>query len=289
MTLLALYDALPSPDSVRFENGRYEVHAVLGRGRAHTVYRCRDHRLGIDRAVKVFDAERARPGVDRTRLGREAAILRKLSHPNLVPAIATGEENGRVYLVTELVEGRSLQHRVRTHGTVPAAQAVAWMIQVCSALGQAHQAGVIHRDIRPANVLIDRWDTPRLIDFETAHDPDQDTLTEEGFGLGTLGWSAPEQLRNGGSAGPEADVYGVAATLYWTISGLAPIDLHRHPRESPRWAAVPYPLVPVLSWAMAERPRDRYRTIEALRKALRQTLPALRGERSSPWLALARR
>lgn len=266
------------------------MREVLGRGRSSTVYRCRDRRLGIDRAVKVFDARRAGPGVDRSRLAREAAILRKLSHPTLVPAIATGEENGRVWLVTELVDGRSLRHRVRAEGPVPAVQAVTWMIEVCSALEQAHQAGVVHRDIQPGNVLIDRWDNARLVDFECAHDPDQPTLTEVGYGLGTLGgWSCSGALHDGSSAGPEADVYGVAATLYWAISGLSPVDLHLHDRDSPRWAVVPYPLIPVLAWATAERPRDRYRDAGDLRAALRKTLPSLRGERTTPWRALARR
>lgn len=284
---MTLLDAIHCETPETLAGGRYVVQSILGRGGSSVVYRCLDRHLGVECAVKILNPLRGCPATQRARLVREAAISSRLSHPNLVPVLASGDEHGWVYAVSELVDGESLRDRIRTRGAIRPIQAVEWMIQVTEGLSAAHDRSIVHRDVRPANILIDRWGTPRLIDFGIALDPGQARLTQQGHGIGSLGWSPPEQLRDARSVGPEADVYGAAATLYWMITGLSPVDLCYVDRYSPRWGAVPLPLVPVLAKAMSVKPEDRYRDARTLRSALRGALRSLRGERS-PWSTIGR-
>lgn len=185
---------------------------------------------GEERALKVLLAPTES---QRRRFALEARVLRRLDHPNLVQVLDAGQETGRDWLVMELVEGGSLEQRLRD-GPLDPAEAARLARDLALALAHAHAQGVLHRDVKPSNVLLDREGRPRLTDFGLARDltSEAERLSLSGNMLGTPGYWAPEQaagLRD--QIGPATDVYGLGATLYATLTGHPPYEarsLHEH-------------------------------------------------------------
>lgn len=198
---------------------RYRLTAVLGRGAMGTVYRARDAVLDRDVAIKLL-APTLLDDDSRARFVREARVVGRLNHPNIVTLYDAGESDGTAYLVMELVEGRSL----RELGRLPAADAVEIARQLCAALEHAHERGVVHRDLKPENVLAPMGPGPRqakLTDFGLSSARDLSRLTQEGMIVGTLAYIAPEQI---GGAAPDhrADLYSLGILLYELLTGRVP-------------------------------------------------------------------
>ncbi len=256
---------------------RYEQLRELGTGGTAVVYEALDHVLHRRCAVKLL-LEVPGPGGDArsARLRQEAAALASLDHPRVVRVYDLGEHEGRPFLAMEFVPGGSLADELLASGPLAPAEAVDRILEVLEALDAAHNAGIVHRDVKPHNVLLREDGTAALADFGIARN-ETVSHTRTGVALGSVDYMAPEQRIDARKAGPAADVYGVGCTLFHLLSGETPVDLYLAPAHSPRWEAIPGPLRSVLRQATAVDPGDRYPTAEAMGADLRRVRAAIDG------------
>jgi eukaryotic-like serine/threonine-protein kinase len=202
--------------------GRYRLDSVIGSGGMAVVHLGYDSRLGRPVAVKLLaDNLAARPDF-RRRFLREARLAAALSHPNIVQVYDTGEDgDGRPYIVMEYVEGESLAAMLARERRLAAARVSAVALDCCAGLGYAHAAGLVHRDIKPHNLLVGTDGAVKIADFGVARSLDGESLTVDGSVLGTAGYLAPEQAR-GEPVTAAADIYALGATLWQLLTGVAP-------------------------------------------------------------------
>ncbi|MFL5864337.1 MAG: protein kinase domain-containing protein [Solirubrobacteraceae bacterium] len=256
---------------------RYRLHRRLGSGAFGTVWLARDERLERDVAVKILARERVVGG----RFEREARATARLSHPAIVTLYEAAVDDEGAYLVSELVRGETLDSLL-AGGRLSDRDVVAIAIALCDALAHAHQQGVVHRDVKPSNVLIP--DAPagiaqvaKLTDFGVARVVGGDALTLTGDVLGTRAYMAPEQAE-GLEAGEAADLYSLALVVYEALSGVNPLAQSRHGRQSRRLGMylpplrrqrrdLPRPLGASIDLALRPRPGERG-TLAELRRAL---------------------
>ena len=237
---------------VRSVVGNYHLHGNLGRGGAGTVYRAVDSRTKQTVAVKMLKRNLAGNRKLQHRFAQEFQSASKLDHPNIVRALDYGLDGANAYLVMEYVEGRSLGDLIEADGPLPEGAAVRIVTQVAQALHYAHRRKIVHRDVKPDNILVRADGQVKLTDFGLAKDLDNDLdLTKPATGLGTPHFMAPEQYENAKNAGPASDIYALAATLYTALTGKVPFDactslvaLTRKLKEAP---PSPKALVPDLS------------------------------------------
>jgi serine/threonine protein kinase len=201
--------------------GRYQVEDVLGGGGMALVYRARDEELDRPVAIKLLADNLAADEAFRKRFLREARLAAQLAHPNVVQVYDSGEADGRPYIVMEYVEGETLADLLSRRGRLPPAEAVELALQVCSGLEHAHRAGLVHRDIKPQNLLIRGDGTVKIVDFGIARSARGTRLTETGSVLGTAAYLAPEQAA-GEEVTPAADVYALGVVLYELLAGRTP-------------------------------------------------------------------
>src|SRR5947207_6053960 len=174
-------------------NGRYRLEARIGAGGMSTVYRGLDETLERRVAIKLMNTEVVSDSDQLERFRREARAVAQLSHPNIVGVIDAGEDEGRPYIVFEYVDGETLKTRIRSHGRLPIPEAVAYAIEIARALGAAHARHIVHRDVKPQNVLIDEEGSAKVTDFGIARTLDEEGLTADGRVLGTTDYVSPEQ------------------------------------------------------------------------------------------------
>ena len=205
--------------------GPYEVVEEIARGGMGVVLRARDPRSGDPVAIKVLlGGDLANP-LQQRRFKRESDALRRLTHENIVAIRDVGEHAGAPYLVMDLIEGETLEDRLERDGPFPPREAAELTRQLGWALEHAHAQSLLHRDVKPANVLIDTAGQPLLTDFGLVKDldPDVSRLSRSGQFLGTPGYTPPEQARGAlKSIGPHSDVYSLGATLYTLLTGESP-------------------------------------------------------------------
>jgi len=203
---------------------RYELDRLISGGGMGAVWRAVDRRLDRPVAVKLLRRELAEDPAFVERFRREARAAGGLSHPNVAGVFDYGEHAGQAYIVMELVEGENLAERLARGGPLPWPQAVAVAEQVARALAAAHARGLVHRDVKPANVLLGRQLDPPMVkvtDFGIARTGHASTLTGTGSLLGSAGYVAPEQA-SGAEVGPAADLYGLGCVLFEMVTGRAP-------------------------------------------------------------------
>ncbi len=205
--------------------GPYELRGEIGRGGAGVVYAGWDPRLQRDVAVKVLRAPNASDAQLR-RFAREARSLAKVRHPNVVAVHEVGHEQGRPYIVMDRVRGESLQARIDRDGPLAPREAAAVCARLARALEAAHGESVVHRDVKPDNVIVGADGAPLLTDFGLAKDLDDPTasISLDGRFIGTPGFAAPEQTRGSEAIGAAVDVYGLGATLFAMVTGVAPFS-----------------------------------------------------------------
>jgi hypothetical protein len=264
--------------------GPYLLLRELGRGGMGIVYAARHAQLGRDVALKVMSADLGTADAQAVaRFRREAETAGRLRHPGIVQVHDFGQAGGQLYLAMDLVEGESLASRLK-RGPLPWAEAGALLLQVTRAVAHAHAAGVLHRDLKPDNILIDASGCPRVTDFGIARDLSdaRERLTRTGQMLGTPAFMPPEQA-SGEKAfvGPASDVYALGATLYAALAGRPPFDgpvmvvvkkvLTDPP---PPLEGLPAPLAAVLDRCLEKHASDRYPDAGALAVALEEALAA---------------
>jgi serine/threonine protein kinase len=210
---------------VSVASGRYRLGRPLGHGGMATVYLGHDSELDRPVAIKVLAENLAGDEAFRRRFLREARLAARLSHPNVVSVYDAGEQaDGRPYIVMEHVDGETLAELLSERGRLPADQAAALAAQACRGLAHAHAAGLVHRDVKPQNLLLHRDGTLKVADFGIARLAEGTALTQAGTVLGTAAYLAPEQAL-GENATPAADVYSLAAVLYELLTGRPPYQL----------------------------------------------------------------
>jgi eukaryotic-like serine/threonine-protein kinase len=204
-------------------SGRYRLDEKIGAGGMSTVYRARDMTLERDVAVKLMHREIAADSDHLERFRREARAVAQLSHPYIVNVIDAGEDAGRPYIVFEYVQGETLKNRIRRLGRLPVAEAVAYAVEIARALGYAHQRHIVHRDVKPQNVLIDVEGSAKVTDFGIARTLDQEGLTADGRVLGTTDYVSPEQALGHKVTG-QSDLYSLGIVLFEMLTGEVPFQ-----------------------------------------------------------------
>jgi eukaryotic-like serine/threonine-protein kinase len=202
-------------------SGRYRLEAKLGSGGMSTVYLARDQTLDRAVAVKVMHREMSEQEDQLQRFRQEARAVAKLTHPNVVSVIDAGEDGGHPYIVFEYVKGETLKQRIARVGALDTQEAIAYAIEVARGLGVAHARNMVHRDIKPQNVLIDEEGRAKLTDFGISRQLEQDGMTATGRVLGTTDYVAPEQAM-GRATDPRSDVYSLGVVLYEMLVGQVP-------------------------------------------------------------------
>jgi len=271
--------------------GRYRIERRLGVGGMSTVYLAFDQRLERYVALKLLAEHLADDPTFVSRFRREALAAARLVHPNIVQVFDFGldERQHQHFIVMEHVPGHSCAELLRDHGHMDVVEGVEIITQACSGLDYAHRHGVVHRDVKPGNLLVSDADVVKLADFGIARAAGQSSITQVGSVLGTAAYLSPEQAR-GEEAGPRADIYSLGVVAYQLLSGRLPYEASslaelalKQQRESPvpldeLNPNVPHELAMAVATALAidqeERPRDTMVFAEALRNGLHGIEPA---------------
>ncbi len=278
--------ATPAATANETEFGRYRLFELLGAGGMGTVYRAHDTALSRDVAVKVLKPELvAEPGYQE-RFRREAYAAGRLAHPHIIPIYEAGEIDGRLYLVMPVVDGVDL-HNVLDHaGPMSAHKAVRVVEQVAAALDTAHKSGLVHRDVKPSNLLMVGEEFVYLIDFGLVHEATASRLTRTDIAPGSPAYMAPERFRSGTIADARADVYSLACVLYECLTARPPFSgggvegltaahlFEEPPKPSSFDPAMPAGFDEVIARGMAKQPDDRYQSAHELAVAARAALTA---------------
>ena len=201
--------------------GQYRILDVLGQGGMGQVFRAEHAMMGREVAVKVLPRAKSTPDTEAA-FQREIRMLGRLDHPNLVRALDAGHDGKVFYLVTELVEGVDLRKQVLKYGTLDEVAAAAVVSQVARGLAYAHVEGLVHRDVKPGNILVTPAGRAKLLDVGLAGSVLESESTRLGRVVGTMDYMAPEQIRSPDTVGPAADVYGLGCTLYFVLAGQVP-------------------------------------------------------------------
>jgi eukaryotic-like serine/threonine-protein kinase len=255
---------------------RYEIEELAGTGGMSSVFRARDSQLGRRVALKILHEQHSKDADYVERFRREARSIARLAHPNIVTLIDRGEESGRQYIVFEHVAGENLKQLVAREGPLPLGRALALTLQVARGLEFAHRHGIVHRDVKPQNVLIDEEGSAKVTDFGIARSLDRDAgLTQTGTLLGTSEYLSPEQAR-GEHVDERSDQYSLGVLLYELLTGDVPYRgdnlvavamRHLHdPVPSVRAARpdVPPRVEAIVARAMAKNPGERFPSTAAL-------------------------
>ncbi|WP_446217604.1 protein kinase domain-containing protein [Micromonospora sp. IBHARD004] len=264
----------------RLLNGRYLSEELLGTGGMGEVWRGRDLRLDRPVAIKVLTAAGLDEPMAAERFDREARAAARLTHPHIVAVYDFGTEEHDSYLVMELVEGRTVAALI-ADGPLPVEQAVSIAMQACDGIAAAHAAGVVHRDVKPGNLIVTPSGTVKICDFGIARLPQavgQNTLTGPATKLGTSSYMSPEQAL-GRPVDPRTDLYSLGCTLYAMLAGIPPFFgdplsvLHQHVNEPPpplrtRRPDVAVDLDALVSELLAKDPADRPTDAAAVRVRL---------------------
>ncbi len=285
--------------------GNYELLAPVGAGGMGRVYKARHRRMNRIVALKVLAPELLRSADARARFQREVEAAARVASPHVVAAYDAGEADGRDFLVMEFVEGGNLADLVKRAGPLPVGRALDFVVQAARGLAHAHAAGLVHRDVKPANLLLDQHGTVKVLDLGLARalsgaGGPAEHLTHTTAVMGTPAFMAPEQAADTRAADARADIYGLGCTLYFLLAGRPPFDgatalevvLAHRDKPIPPIADCPPGVVAFLRTALAKQPADRFPTMAAVVAALERLLGRERTaapvrRRSWQWAAAA--
>lgn len=275
-------------------NGQFRVLQKIGTGGMGSVYRASQPAMKREVAIKILHPKLAGRKDLTSRFRREARAMSQLSHPNTARVFMYGEleEDGSLYIVMEMLEGKNLNQTVRRGGPMPPGRAIPILVQVCGALQEAHELGIVHRDLKPENIFICNQgglvDYPKVLDFglakvtEQQMQPGSMILTQEGMVFGTPEFMSPEQAQ-GRTLDARSDIYSLAVILYEVLTGKLPFDaktpmeyIQKHVtapiiplNQRVEGMSFPEGLGKVLEKALQKKPDDRYQTAAELGAALR--------------------
>ncbi len=273
--------------------GRYRLLELLGQGGMGEVWRAYDPVHDRFIAVKVLPANFANDQVFQERFRREARAAAGLDDPHVVPIHDSGEIDGQLFVAMKLIKGRDLQDLL-DDGPLPPPRAVGIIEQIASALHAAHEVKLVHRDVKPSNILVAKDDFAYLIDFGIARAAGESGLTSTGATIGTWAYMAPERFKREGVADARADIYALACVLHEALTGQPPFAadaiekiavahmLEPPPRPSELQPRVSAAMDDVIATGMAKDPSERYATTKELAQAARSAVSAVVGEPRPP-------
>lgn len=266
--------------------GRYRLEQKSGEGGAAVVYRGTDEVLNRPVAIKIlrehFSPDKSDSAEMLDRFRREARAIARLSHPNIINIYDVGDERGMPYIIMEYVDGENLKELLRRAGTLPPSRAIDLIGQVLDGLAYAHKHGIVHRDIKPQNILINELGLVKVTDFGIARIVEETTTGQSPAGqvLGTVEYMSPEQA-SGERATPASDIYSTGAVLYELLTGRPPFQAaspvalaYKHVHEAPPVASLVNPQIShslnmVVMRALAKKPEQRFAGAEGMHQALR--------------------
>jgi predicted Ser/Thr protein kinase len=257
--------AAPQPERI----GRYRILERIGKGAMGVVYSARDEAMDRLVALKVMMTDLEGDPETRTRFYREAQAAGRLLHPSIITIFDMGEEDGRIFIVMELLHGQTLGEFLKRPAPVPLEQKLSMMIQVCEGLGTAHAHGIFHRDVKPGNLFVLEDGAIKILDFGVARLATS-TMTAAGFIIGTPDYMSPEQAR-GGEIDQRSDIFSAGAVFYYMLAGRKPFAapdlpgvLRKVQLEDPPALSdgeAPAPLFRIIARSLAKKPELRYQTM----------------------------
>ena len=265
--------------------GPYRLLALLGQGQMGVIFRARRDTDGESVALKILRGELAEDDLYRRRFQREGRIASELAHPHIVPVVDYGEASGWLYLAARYVQGLSLAELISSRGQLPLTKTLRLARHVSAGLDALHDRNLVHRDVKPANVMVDESGTAALTDFGLARGEADTVLTRAGAVVGTVDYLAPELIR-GRPATRSSDIYAFGCLVYECLAGAAPFSgkqfaetLLAHVREEPRVLSAHRADLPQsVSWAvvkaLAKEPAERPPTATAYARLLRASAEA---------------
>ena len=271
--------------------GRYEILGKIGEGAMGVVYRALDHGLGRIVALKMLSAELSSDEEQQRRFAREAEAIGRLSHPNIVTVYDLGEADGHLYMAMELLEGDDLRALMDRQTDIALADRARVLAQICDGLGYAHSRGVVHRDVKPANIVVTTEGKVKVLDFGLARVASRETITRQGIILGTPDYMSPEQA-TGKAIDQRTDIFSAGAVFYEFLCHEKPFQgktlhgvLFQIISEEPDALLTLNPELPSRLAAIIHRmlrkdPDERYPSFEEVGRDLRQIHDALRRSRS---------
>ena len=259
--------------------GRYEIVGELGRGAMGTVFRAEDRTLNRTVALKILAPELWQSSKARQRMAREATVLGRVVHPNVVGIHNVLEHGNALVLELELVAGGTLADRL-DQGALPLEETLQLMLGILEGLAAIHDAGVVHRDLKPSNILMMEDGTPKLADLGVAHDMAAKGLTGTGATLGTVDYMSPEQIK-GMTVGPATDIYACGVLLHQMVTRRLPYEadsdfevmaahLNQAPNLAELQAAAPPSLVHAVARSLAKEPDQRWKSARELAEVLQR-------------------
>ncbi len=272
------------------------IDGVMGKGSAATVYKAHHLALDVPIAIKIFHPEEKRSHTPMAqRFLKEARVIARIKHPNIVAVMNAGEEQGYSFIVMQLVVGGSLASALQKKDKISTNGCIRVALDICGALRAAHEHGIVHGDVKPANILVTSAGTAMLVDFGLVRDlkTDRKERTSE-KGMGTPLYIAPEQIRSDHAIDARADIYSLGATLYHALAGSPPFQgtsvkevLRKHIKEAPvplkeLWLDIPDALSDIVCRAMEKKPEERFQTVEALTQELLKVCRATAAEEFRP-------
>lgn len=252
--------------------GRYKVVSRIGKGAMGVVYHAHDELMDRAVAIKVLTADLAGDPSIRTRFFREAKVAGQIVHPNVITVFDMGEENGRLFIVMELLHGQTLGDYLRANPSLPVAEKLDIMTQVCGGMAAAHARGVVHRDLKPSNLFVQNDGVVKLLDFGVARLADSN-VTAAGLIIGTPDYMSPEQAR-GGEIDARADIFSGGAVFYFLLTGRRPFAAKDLPTLLQKVEMADPPPIPdteappavaaIVMKALQKQPADRYQSFQEL-------------------------
>jgi serine/threonine protein kinase len=274
-----------SVDDKKVKIGEYTITGKVGQGGIAEIYRGRQESLGRDVAIKILSANLVTDADIVRRFERESMVIARLNHPNIVHVIDKGKAGGRYYFVMEFVDGTSLREVIDSP-RVNLATKLDMLVQVCKGLEYAHKNGVIHRDIKPTNILIDKNGNAKVADFGIAQMvgvPEGD-MTSSDVIMGTLSYMSPEQKTSSTNVDQTTDIYALGVILYEILTGRKPMGHFKLPTEvNPE---IPRGFDTIALKCLAQEPKDRFQTAVELKDAILNEMNGRPGEHSTDDLSL---
>ena len=273
--------------------GRYEIQGKIGEGAMGVVYRALDHGLGRIVALKMLSSELWGDDEQQRRFAREAEAIGRLSHPNIVTVYDLGEADGHLYMAMELLEGDDLRALMDRQMDIALADRVRVLAQICDGLGYAHSRGVVHRDVKPANIVVTTEGKVKVLDFGLARVATRETITRQGIILGTPDYMSPEQA-TGKPIDQRTDIFSAGAVFYEFLCHEKPFQgktlhgvLFQIISEEPDALLTLNPELPSRLAAVVHRmlrkdPDERYQALPEVARDLRQIHDALGVKRPAP-------